>query len=245
VDGALPAGVSLNPAGSLSGAATEGGDFSFRIQAEDASGARRSRLFSMRIVAPADRREGPFVRIARPLAGSIITTSPVIVEGTVRGSAEIVELSYSIAGGERHPLPPAADWRIALDRIRALGAGKNLIRVFAVDSRGREAASEEVAFRYRYRSPLNVAVSGAGTVSAGFLGTTRRYVGEDFEITATPAPGWLFSNWQPDFRPEPRAKFTMTDDMSLTAVFVQNPFGPYAGHYVGIVGEGRGRCATS
>ena len=238
IEGALPAGVTLNPAGSLSGAATEGGDFSFRLQAEDATGAIKSRLFSMRIVAPADRREGPFVRILNPLDGSVVMTSPVIVDGTVRGSAEIVDLSYSIAGGERHPLPPTANWRVALDRVRGLGAGKNFVRVFAVDSRGREAVSGELDFRYRYRSSLNVSVSGAGTVSAGFLGTTRRYVGEDFEIAATPAPGWLFSNWQPDFRTEPRAKFTMVDDMSLTAVFVQNPFGPYAGRYVGIVGEG-------
>ena len=238
VEGTLPAGVTLNPAGSLSGAATEGGDFSFRLQAEDATGAIKSRLFSMRIVAPADRREGPFVRILNPLDGSVVMTSPVIVDGTVRGSAEIVDLSYSIAGGERHPLPPTANWRVALDRVRGLGAGKNFVRVFAVDSRGREAVSGELDFRYRYRSSLNVSVSGAGTVSAGFLGTTRRYVGEDFEIAATPAPGWLFSNWQPDFRTEPRAKFTMVDDMSLTAVFVQNPFGPYAGRYVGIVGEG-------
>ncbi len=237
VGGALPAGVTLKPEGALSGAATEGGDFSFRLQAEDATGATKARDFSIRIVAPANRSEGPFVNISRPHAGSVYLKSPIILEGTVRSSAQIVELSYSLGDGIRHPLPPNADWRIALDRIRGLGAGKNSVRVFAVDSLGREAVSSEVSFRYRYLSPLNVSVSGAGTVTNGFLGRTQRYVGEDFVIGATPAPGWIFSNWQPDFRTERRSTFTMTDNMSITAVFVQNPFGRYAGRYVGIVGE--------
>ena len=96
----------------------------------------------------------------------------------------------------------------------------------------------QVRFTYRLRSPLDVSVSGAGTVTAGFLGTTQRYVGEEFTIHAKAAPGWVFSHWEPGFENTPRVKFTMSENMTLKAVFVPNPFGPFTGNYVGLVGEG-------
>lgn len=236
LDGQLPPGITLNPAGSLTGAATAGGDYAFQLEARDSAGAVATRTFSLRMTAPAQGRLGPVVRFTRPGPDAEISAEPVVIEGIVRGG--LVRLEYSINDGIRHPMSAVSRWSLSLDRLRGLVAGKNTVCVFAMDSSGREGASPMLTFRHRYTSPLSVSINGAGSMTDGFLGTSMRYVGEPFTIRAKPSPGWLFSHWEPDFQDSPLTTFTMTDNMDITAIFVKNPFGPFVGNFVGIIGEG-------
>lgn len=240
VNGAIPDGIVLGKSGSLNGVATEGGKFAFTLEAEDASGAKSQRQFRILITTPATRSSRYTVEVTRPTHDSQIGVSPFNAAGRVTGG-DVMMLEYSLNGAARRAVPPAADWSFVIDKLRGLTAGSNNLRVFATDSNGREAASALVFFRYRYPSDLNVSIAGSGTVTAGYLGTTTRYVGDMLDITARPAPGWIFARWEPDLRIEstPRIRPLMADDLSLTAVFVKNPFGPFAGSYVGLVGEGR------
>ncbi len=237
IGGELPAGIELNPAGSLGGTASAGGDFDFRVEAMDATGALAERTFSLHIVSTEQGDSRPKVRLITP--SEEVTSAPIAVTGTASSKAPLVSMEYSLNRGVRHPFSPSENWHFALDRLRGIIAGENTIQVFATDSQGREGASPERKFRYRYRSPLNVSISGGGSVTPGFIGTSLRYVGDDLTITAQPAPGWIFSRWEPNFEQSARLTFSMRDNTDLTAVFIKNPFIPFAGKYVGLIGAGR------
>jgi hypothetical protein len=239
VGGSLPDGVTLNPAGSLNGASSEGGRFTFRLRAEDGNGASAERTFSMLVTSPVGQTNGPVVKFTRPSPGANVESRAVTIAGTFSGAADLLSLEYSLNRGLRHPIPASRNWSVVLDSIRGVVAGENTVQLYAVDADGREASSQVLKFRLRFKSPLNVSIDGSGSISPGFLGTTTRYVGDQFSITAKPAPGWIFSHWEPSFASAPTLVTKMEENLGLVAVFIQNPFIPFAGKYTGLIGENR------
>jgi hypothetical protein len=239
VEGNLPSGVSLVPSGLLSGVANTGGAFTFRLEAEDSSGAKSQRTFRMWVVGPANGTRGPVVRISSPATGSVVGKVPVTISGTVSGATPLLAMEYSLNNGNRRRMAASRNWTLVLDDLRGVIAGDNSLKIFAIDESGLEAASPEISFKYRYRSELSVTINGGGSISPGYLGTTLRYVGSKIEVTAIPAPGWVFSHWEPSFDSSPTLKTTMEENLELIANFVENPFRPFAGRYTGLVGEGR------
>ncbi len=84
-----------------------------------------------------------------------------------------------------------------------------------------------VSVSYRiYPAPcsLVVAVSGSGSVTEGFLGTTVRVRGNTYSITATPAAGNVFKGWSGSIiSGSSTVSFTMADGLALTATFGSLP----------------------
>ena len=89
---------------------------------------------------------------------------------------------------------------------------------------------------------LTVVVSGRGTVTAGFEGTSKRFVGRRYAIKATPEGNMLFDGWSGDIPAVTTTlAFTMEDGLALRANFVPNLFLTRFGNYYGLVESGSGK----
>jgi hypothetical protein len=83
-------------------------------------------------------------------------------------------------------------------------------------------------------SLLRVVVSGPGTVSPNYNGNTLK-VGQPYQMTATPNPGFLFAGWSGDVNTHsPTLSFVMTNGLVLVASFLPSPFPAAAGTYTGL-----------
>jgi hypothetical protein len=233
--GNLPPGVILNASGSLSGSPAAIGIFRFRLQVTDASTATAQRDFVLRIVD--DSAPRPVVDIVAPEPGATFGDGKVVVRGTAKSRRGIAEVRYSLNGGSWHLLPGRETWRVSLDSLRGLIGGQNLVSIVAIDTAGRESIETKRQFTRVIQRPLIVQIQGSGTVTPGFLGTTRRTVGQRYTIDATPAPGWVFREWSGQFFADPHLVFAMEEGLVLTAVFEPNPFQEADGQYAGFIGE--------
>ena len=83
---------------------------------------------------------------------------------------------------------------------------------------------------------LTVNVSGSGSVTSGFAGTTTRQIGAHLTLAATPSVGARFANWTGTggnvLTTSTSYSFTVTPNLTLTANFA--PF-VVAGKYSGII----------
>lgn len=237
--GEPPPGLSLRDDGRFGGTPTAAGVFAFVVRAAEISGdSPRSATcaVTMRIV---DRKiAAPAVRVLTP--GAIVNHSgDVKLSGTAGGPRPVAWVRYSVNGNAWHALPGGPSWSVLLPAHDALGAGDNYLQVQAEDEDGRLSPIIERVFSRRFPGTLRVTIEGAGTVSPSFLGLSTRIVGQSYTITATPAPGYLFSHWGDlGFAREPRLSFVMQENMSIIAVFAPNPFLGAGGRFSGFLGEG-------
>jgi hypothetical protein len=104
-----------------------------------------------------------------------------------------------------------------------------------VDQEGRESAPAKRNFQREVLAPLTVQVEGEGTVTASFLGTTQRVLEKGYTIVAQPRPGFIFREWQGEFGFDPRLRFTMSEGLVLTAVFIPNPYPELVGTYAALL----------
>ena len=122
--------------------------------------------------------------------------------------------------------------------VTGLAPWENLVTVESVGSQG-EIAQESRTIIYKLPSALTVTVSGSGTVTRGFLGTTTRDVGASITIRATPSRGSVFLGWSGSVSgTNPLLAFTMQAGESLQANFEANPYGKAAGNYDGLLSSG-------
>ncbi len=233
----LPGGVTLRADGVLGGTPAEAGIFHLHAVVADTTGAVAQKEITLRITDAAASPFRPIVRIASPQNGARLGDGSVVASGTATAPHGVAAVRYSLNEGIWHLLPGTAQWSVTLDALRGLRAGPNTLRVQATDTDGRESAVVTRTFSRLYARPLTVSIEGAGTVTPGFLGTTARAVGQQYTIDARPAPGFRFAEWRGVFDSRPHLTFTMDEGLSITAVFVPNPFLGAAGTYTGLIGS--------
>jgi hypothetical protein len=239
VGGALPPGVVLSAAGEISGTATKAGPFEFRVKVTDRDSATAEKDFRMQINDPRRPDLRPVVTITDPLESVRIGEQDTIkIRGTVKAPRGLAELSYFVETGVKHALPAKSSWQFPLSFARELIPGKNRIAVVARDREGRESERVFVDVFLKVFRPLTVSISGAGTVSSDFLGTTLREVGQSYSIAAAPAEGWVFKQWVPFFASSKTFTFQMQEGLEITAVFEPNPYPALRGNYSGLLLSG-------
>jgi hypothetical protein len=81
---------------------------------------------------------------------------------------------------------------------------------------------------------------GKGTLSPNYNLEDLK-LGTNYTVTATPAAGFVFSNWLNGagqvVGTAPKLTFTMSPGLELFANFIPNPFPPSAGNYAGLFGN--------
>jgi len=97
--------------------------------------------------------------------------------------------------------------------------------------------TELAAFSGSGGSVLRVVVNGPGTVAPNLNGTSLK-VGQRYQMTATPNPGFLFAGWSGDANTNSATlSFIMAEGLVLEASFVPSPFAAAAGTYTGLFFE--------
>lgn len=189
------------------------------------------------VIITAPPQPTPSLSITSPTPGARVTQSSVAVTGqTSDGSGTaFVELRVENANGSGayQRANGTSNWS---STIGGLLPGTNTIHVRSHDSSGAVIAELTRNVKYVVMGSLTVAVSGSGSVTNGFLGTTSREVGSSCTLTATPAQGCVFAGWSGGVTSsKPTITFTMQDGLNLQANFILNPFLSLKGNYSGLV----------
>lgn len=183
--------------------------------------------------------------IATPTPGARVTAPSISVSGNVSGNGIFSALEYRLdtpsGPGPWTALPLHSGTTVSkwTANVAGLKPGTNTVRVRTKSATGAVARETTRSVQLVILKPLQVAVEGEGTVTAGFLGTTQRQVGALIAIAALPKAGYILSHWSG----LPAAldpflcaqKFAMEEGLSLTAHFIPDPYPALAAGYAGII----------
>jgi len=89
-------------------------------------------------------------------------------------------------------------------------------------------------------APLQITPQGTGRFTSGLAGKNLS-LNMPYRVTATPATGMIFKEWLRNgvsFSRNATITFTMEEGLTLTPVFIMNPYPAVVGTFNGLVGEG-------
>ena len=173
-------------------------------------------------------------------AARIPTGTGVVATGTARDDENVDRVLYRLNSGTWQIASGTKSWSADLSGPD-LRAGRNTLRVRAVDNARNNSLLILRDFDYVSPRPLSILVNGNGTVTKGFAGTSNREGGVTYTVSAAPGPGFVFNGWTGSLTwPGRTFKFPMPDEpTALTANFIPTPFAAaspaLAGTYTGLV----------
>ncbi len=183
-------------------------------------------------------RQQASLSIRTPKAGQRLSTPSITANGMTRGfpipARILVRLENANGAGPFQIADGIFEWSIPLSGVVP---GQNSMTVRSLDAGGTVIREATVSFRYVVLGALNIIVTGEGSVTNGFAGTTERELGRRYMITARPDPGALFDHWSMNGigSSKPTVDFIMREGTTLVAYFKPNPFYLHRGVYHGLV----------
>ena len=168
----------------------------------------------------------PVVKFVKPVAESTLpTAATIVISGTATpGTKKVlaaVEVQVLHNGVLTAPTAATglASWTYNLT-VPTGDGGRYQVFAKVRDTAGSESDILEQGFWVAKKSALIVSVSGPGSVTTGYLGTTQRDTDKLVTITATPASKKKFIGWTGSVvSSSAKITFMMKDGMSLTANF--------------------------
>jgi subtilisin family serine protease len=184
---------------------------------------------------PADAVPPTVTITAGPVAAARLAGEIAIYGGAASDDLGLDRVEWSVNGGPWQPAEGSAQWSASV----RLAAGRNEIRVRAVDASGNCSATVSRTVTRVVLAPVTVSANGAGRVTPD-LGGRLLEIGRIYTAVAVPGPGWVFAGW-PGASNESRVlRFTMQSNLVLNARFVPSPFAPVSGSYAGLAAEANG-----
>jgi hypothetical protein len=168
-------------------------------------------------------------------------TSPLVqIAGTASDDHRLDRVEYEVDSGPflaniatNGLAQGASNWLASVTLL----PGKNAVRVRSFDFAGNASPFLTRFYTYVSKGVLTVTTTGLGTVMPNLDGAELE-LGQIYNLTARPAPGYLFAGWEGAANAGntnvPHLKFEMTEGLALVAHFVANPFIPRAGNYSGV-----------
>jgi len=179
----------------------------------------------------------PQLTISIPKANQRFSNAVATVEGTAGKNASITQLFYRLNTDDWQLAPTANGWS-NWSALVNLSAGSNTFSVYAIDACNRPSATQSVNFTYVVSDRLVVQTNGQGGVAPAYGGQLLE-IGKRYNLTATPAAGYLFSGWTGgSITTTQKLSFVMQSNLVLQANFVPNPFIPVKGNYQGLFSSG-------
>jgi len=170
---------------------------------------------------------GPMLAVTAPASNSTVNEDSVTATGTTGGEPAAASIRVRAekdgVAGAWVTANGTTSWTATIGNLTA---GPNTLRVQSLAADGDVLRETTRTFRYVVLAPVTVNVSGNGTVSTGFAGTTQREVGRSYTITATPKTGSLFAGWSGAASGLDRTVTFVPQQggTELTATFIANPF---------------------
>ena len=186
----------------------------------------------------------------------VIRTDPVmVVSGTAADDIELRTVLFSVNRTDNWQ--PVTSVRMVTSNSASwygyvpLTPGSNNIYVKSVDFYDNDSPIARSSYFYKMTAPFALRITGGGNTVSTYtpFGTptdgASLDIGRSYLITATPASGFLFSNWLasvdggPFYEASilPKYCFTMQTNLTLIAQFVPNRFIGAAGVYNGLFTE--------
>ena len=136
--GALPNGLALNAAGTISGTPSVAGSFPFTVQVKDAAAQSASRNFFINVVLPV-----PTVAISSPTSGASLSGT-VNVTGTASDTVSLTSVQVSVDNGTFSNASGTNNWSFSLN-TSSLSNGPHTLTAEVTDVAGSTATSSSLA----------------------------------------------------------------------------------------------------
>jgi uncharacterized repeat protein (TIGR02543 family) len=199
------------------------------------------------VIITAPPQPTPTLTILTPASGAQVAVGQASLTGTTGGGTPAATVVFRVENSAGTGAFQVAGGVTAWSGTAAgLVPGPNTLRVRSLDSSNKVLVEKTRGILYAVPSPLAVSVTGIGTVTPGFAGTTQRDLGVGYTVTATPAAGFLFNGWTGSATARSAAlSFVMAAGTNLTANFVPNPFSERKGGYTSLLSGGAGEVKIS
>jgi hypothetical protein len=157
--------------------------------------------------------------ITSPKSGQSVSNALLLITGTVPDKVAVNAVYYQLNKGIWSTATTSNGWTNWSASV-TLEPGANALHAYAVDTSGSLSATGSVSFTYVVKAPLQVTVTGAGTVSPKFDGQWLE-VGKQYRMTAHAAGGFAFHSWSGSLSTNRATiSFTMASNLAFTANFV-------------------------
>lgn len=172
----------------------------------------------------------PTVTLGSPAAGVILTNGTVTLRGTAADRVAVARVRVELNGQPAVEATGTTNWTAALAQV----PGTNLVRVTSVNKFGTESKPVVRSWFYSVPWPVSIMTNGSGSITPVVNGKSLQ-LGRGYQLTAAPAPGFVFSNWTGSVTsPAPSLNFLMRSNFAITGNFIPNPFLPVKGAYSGL-----------
>ncbi len=170
-----------------------------------------------------------FIDIAKPTVA--ITNIPVsgnvsnaafTVKGKAGDNLSVSNVFYNLNNGGWLGVDSTnyfSNWSALLD----LTPGTNVLSTYAIDTTGNLSLTNTVKLVYILSAQLTVSTNGKGSIAPAYNNALLQ-IGKNYTLTATPAVGFIFTNWADGsgfiITNKPALTFLMASNLSFIANFV-------------------------
>jgi uncharacterized repeat protein (TIGR02543 family) len=174
----------------------------------------------------------PMVAITTPAPGDKLKAVTFQATGVAVDNSQVTAVWYKVNSGAWTLAQTTDGWNSWYANFSPTN-GSNTISAYAVDQVGNASFTNAVTFSVVLQSLMFVRINGQGKVSPNYNWKALN-VGSQHTVTAMPGKGYVFAGWTGDLQSSaPKLSFTVTNEFSVQANFVPNPFLAASGEYVG------------
>jgi uncharacterized repeat protein (TIGR03803 family) len=135
----------------------------------------------------------PTLSITNVTAGMNVSNAAFTVKGTAADNVAVASVFYSLNNAVGSNAVTANNWSNWTAAV-TLTPGTNTIAAYAMDVSGNISITNTLKFVYVVTNQLQVSMMGLGSVSPNYSNAWL-VVGHNYNMAATPAAGFKFTNW--------------------------------------------------
>ena len=201
----------------------------YTLVATNSLGATNSTPTVLTVNADVQR---PIVRITNPAPGDKLRAVTFQAAGTAADNSQVSGVWFKLNSGPWTLAQTTDGWKSWYANFFPTN-GVNTLSAYAVDQVGNASLTNAVTFSAVLQSFMFVTINGQGKVSPNYNWKPLD-VGAKHTVTAMPGKGYIFAGWSGDLQSgAPKLSFAVTNELSVQANFVPNPFPAVSGKYVG------------
>jgi hypothetical protein len=135
----------------------------------------------------------PTLTISSPTPGQRWSNVVFNVSGTASDNWQVGNVTYQLNGGGWSNALTGNGWTNWTATVN-LVPGTNSVQAYAVDNTGNTSTTNTVNFQFVVTNRLLVSATGLGSISPNYSNAWLE-IGRNYSMTATPASGFIFTNW--------------------------------------------------
>jgi hypothetical protein len=175
----------------------------------------------------------PSLVITSPSKGMSVSNATFTATGTAADNGQVAAVWYRLNGAAWIQATNTTNWTAGL----SLTDSANTLEAYSVDSLDNVSTTNIVNFTYVPSRQITVVTWGQGTLTPNYNGWLLE-IGKTYTMTAKAAFNSVFSRWVDGngntLTTAPALTFVVQSNLTVQAVFIQNPFVPLSGPFAGL-----------